>query len=152
MVNIQKWNIGAISDACGACCVTCDRKYLISSYLFSNRFKGTRKSKKRFFFIAFFNSITIQKVNAKVLNHLDEKWETKRLSAFRKNWLVAGNRNLFYFCSVLQWLQENGGSDQFGNFSAFADNVFVNMNFLWKIFTFWKFLEFFLKILIFFLF
>ena len=32
----------------------------------------SRKSENRFFF-AFFNSITIQKVNAKVLNHLDEK-------------------------------------------------------------------------------
>ena len=36
------------------------------------------KSKNRLFFIAFFNSITIQKVNAKVLNRLDEKMRDKK--------------------------------------------------------------------------
>ena len=39
-------------------------------------------SKNRFFFIEFFNRITIQKVNAKVLNRLDEKWENER----QKGW------------------------------------------------------------------
>ena len=34
-------------------------------------------SQKIYFFIAFFNSITIQKVNAKVLNRLDEKWKNE---------------------------------------------------------------------------
>ena len=35
-------------------------------------------SQKIDFFIAFFNSITIQKVNAKVLNRLDEKSKNER--------------------------------------------------------------------------
>ena len=35
--------------------------------------KGTIGSQNIDFFIAFFNSITIQKVNAKVLNRLNEK-------------------------------------------------------------------------------
>ena len=52
-----------------------------------------------------------------------KKWETKRLSAFRKNWRAAGNRSLFYFCSILQWFQENGGSDRFEDFFAFAGHV-----------------------------
>ena len=51
------------------------------------------------------------------------KGETKRLSEFRKKWRAAGNRSLFYFCSVLQWLQKNGGSDRFEKFFFFAEHV-----------------------------
>ena len=96
-----------------------------------------------------------------------KKWETKRLSAFRKNWRAAGNFSKSYFCSFLQWLQINGGSDQFENFFAFAEHVllraeplyydvkisasekkFVNMNLLCTILTFKNFLEFLEKFLI----
>ena len=44
--------------------------------------RGLGSQKIDFYFIAFFNSITIQKVNAKVLNRLDDKWKNEVRSTF----------------------------------------------------------------------
>ena len=58
------------------------RYHIFSKFESLKILKRARKLKNRFFFIAFFNSITIQKVNTNVLNRLDEKWKNER----QKGW------------------------------------------------------------------
>ena len=102
--------------------------------------RGLGSQKIDFFYIAFFNSITIQKVNDNVLNRLDEKWknETKRLSAFRKNWRAAGNRSLFYLCFVFQWLQKKRRFRSVWNFFCFHRTFsFTGWNFVLSCKNFW---------------
>ena len=86
-------------------------------------------SQKIDFFITFFNSITIEKVNAKVLNPLDEKWKNDVRSTFCnenvfQNFVLVFLEILFLFRFAV--IAKNGGSDRFENFFVFYSIVINN--------------------------